>query len=71
MFKVTPYHHPDNQSLIWFEGHQDDIDKINSFIRYKNGCPVIVSITLDNQEWWHESTINKAGGLRKVLEAAE
>ena len=71
MKKIVPYHHPDNQSLIWFQGPQELIDKINTYIRYKNGCPIIMEITFDNQSWWHEKTINTAGGLGKCLEAGE
>ena len=61
-------HHPDNQSLQRVSGDSDAVSKFNQYVVYANGCPAITPITLDGQEWWHQSTIQRAGGWLHILE---
>lgn len=68
MNTVILVHHRENQSLHQVMGDETAVRKFNQYVKYANGCPVIEPITMDGEEWWHESTIDSAGGFRKILE---
>jgi hypothetical protein len=68
MTTIAPMHHRENESLHRVIGDETAVRKFNQYVKYANGCPVIEPISIDGEEWWHESTIDRAGGYRKILE---